>query len=72
MYIAAESFHFSGVLAVVSGSLFQSTRNQLFLSPGILPPTPPRGPAAAPDHKNLFFFFFFVTLCHTNIMTICL
>jgi monovalent cation/hydrogen antiporter len=33
MYIAAESFHFSGVLAVVSGSLFQSTRNQLFLSP---------------------------------------
>jgi NhaP-type Na+/H+ or K+/H+ antiporter len=26
MYIAAESLHFSGVLAVVSGSLFQSTR----------------------------------------------
>jgi Na+/H+ antiporter len=33
MYIAAESLHFSGVLAVVSGALFQSTRSQLFLSP---------------------------------------
>jgi len=32
MYIAAESLHFSGVLAVVSGSLFLSTRNQQFLS----------------------------------------
>jgi Na+/H+ antiporter len=32
MYIAAESFHFSGVLAVVSGSLFLSARSHLFLS----------------------------------------
>ncbi len=32
MYIAAESFHFSGVLAVVSGSLFLSVRSHLFLS----------------------------------------
>jgi len=32
MYIAAESLHFSGVLAVVSGSLFLSTRNYQILS----------------------------------------
>jgi monovalent cation/hydrogen antiporter len=32
MYIAAESFHFSGVLAVVSGGLFLSARSQQFLS----------------------------------------
>ena len=32
MYIAAEDLHFSGVLAVVSGSLFLSTRSQQFLS----------------------------------------
>jgi CPA1 family monovalent cation:H+ antiporter len=32
MYIVAESFHFSGVLSVVSGGLFLSTRNHLFLS----------------------------------------
>lgn len=32
MYIAAESFHFSGVLAVVSGGLFLSQKSHLFLS----------------------------------------
>jgi Na+/H+ antiporter len=32
MYIAAESLHFSGVLAVVSGGLFLSVRSHLFLS----------------------------------------
>ncbi|HEY6902605.1 MAG TPA: cation:proton antiporter, partial [Puia sp.] len=32
MYIVAESFHFSGVLAVVSGGLFLSSRNHLFLN----------------------------------------
>lgn len=32
MYIAAESFHFSGVLAVVSGGLFLSAKSHLFLS----------------------------------------
>ena len=32
MYIAAESFHFSGVLAVVSGGLFLSARKDSFLS----------------------------------------
>lgn len=32
MYMAAESLHFSGVLAVVSGSLFLSTRSYQFLS----------------------------------------
>ncbi len=32
MYIVAESFHFSGVLSVVSGGLFLSTRNHLFLN----------------------------------------
>lgn len=32
MYIAAESFHFSGVLAVVSGGLFLSARRFQFLS----------------------------------------
>jgi len=32
MYITAESFHFSGVLAVVSGGLFLSSRRHLFLS----------------------------------------
>lgn len=32
MYIVAETFHFSGVLAVVSGGLFLSTRSHLFLS----------------------------------------
>ena len=32
MYMAAESFHFSGVLAVVSGGLFLSARSHLFLS----------------------------------------
>ena len=32
MYIAAESLHFSGVLAVVSGSLFLSARSYKFLS----------------------------------------
>jgi Na+/H+ antiporter len=32
MYIAAESMHFSGVLAVVSGSLFLSTHSYQFLS----------------------------------------
>jgi Na+/H+ antiporter len=32
MYIAAESLHFSGVLSVVCGSLFLSTRNHQFLS----------------------------------------
>jgi monovalent cation/hydrogen antiporter len=32
MYIAAESFHFSGVLAVVSGGLFLSMRSQTILN----------------------------------------
>lgn len=32
MYITAESFHFSGVLSVVSGGLFLSNRSHLFLS----------------------------------------
>jgi len=32
MYMAAEQFHFSGVLAVVSGGLFLSHRQQQFLS----------------------------------------
>jgi monovalent cation/hydrogen antiporter len=32
MYIAAESFHFSGVLAVVSGGLYLSARRHQFLS----------------------------------------
>lgn len=32
MYIAAESFHFSGVLSVVSGALFLSMRSHSFLS----------------------------------------
>lgn len=32
MYMAAESFHFSGVLAVVSGGLFLSARSHRFLS----------------------------------------
>lgn len=32
MYVTAESFHFSGVLAVVSGGLFLSVRSHLFLS----------------------------------------
>ena len=32
MYIAAESFHFSGVLAVVSGGLYLSARAHIFLS----------------------------------------
>ncbi|MCC8425831.1 Na+/H+ antiporter [Mucilaginibacter sp. UR6-11] len=32
MYMAAEEFHFSGVLAVVSGGLFLSARQQQFLS----------------------------------------
>jgi Na+/H+ antiporter len=32
MYIAAEAFHFSGVLAVVSGGLFLSYRSHLFLN----------------------------------------
>jgi monovalent cation/hydrogen antiporter len=32
MYIAAESLHFSGVLSVVSGSLFLSNRSYQFLS----------------------------------------
>lgn len=32
MYITAESFHFSGVLAVVSGGLYLSARRHLFLS----------------------------------------
>jgi Na+/H+ antiporter len=32
MYMAAEEFHFSGVLAVVSGSLFLSVRRQSILS----------------------------------------
>ncbi|MEO8404004.1 MAG: Na+/H+ antiporter [Chitinophagaceae bacterium] len=32
MYIVAEQFHFSGVLAVVSGGLFLSIRNHQFLS----------------------------------------
>ncbi len=32
MYIAAEAFHFSGVLAVVSGGLYLSARSHLFLS----------------------------------------
>jgi len=32
MYIAAESFHFSGVLAVVSGGLFLSMKSHLYLS----------------------------------------
>lgn len=32
MYIAAETFHFSGVLAVVSGGLFLSVRRHTFLS----------------------------------------
>jgi len=31
MYMAAETFHFSGVLAVVSGGLFLSARSHLFL-----------------------------------------
>ena len=34
MYIVAEEFHFSGVLAVVSGGLFLSTRSNVILSPG--------------------------------------
>jgi CPA1 family monovalent cation:H+ antiporter len=33
MYILAEKFHFSGVLAVVSGGLFLSSRQQTILSP---------------------------------------
>ena len=33
MYITAETFHFSGVLAAVSGGLFLSARRHLFLSP---------------------------------------
>jgi len=33
MYMSAEALHFSGVLAVVSGALFLSTRSQQFLSP---------------------------------------
>ncbi|MHA4809352.1 Na+/H+ antiporter [Flavitalea flava] len=32
MYIAAEFFHFSGVLSVVSGGLFLSARSHLFLN----------------------------------------
>lgn len=32
MYIAAESFHFSGVLSVVAGGLFLSVKSHLFLS----------------------------------------
>jgi CPA1 family monovalent cation:H+ antiporter len=32
MYIAAETFHFSGVLAVVTGGLFLSVKSHLFLS----------------------------------------
>jgi CPA1 family monovalent cation:H+ antiporter len=32
MYVTAESFHFSGVLAVVSGGLFLSMRSHKFLS----------------------------------------
>ena len=32
MYIAAESFHFSGVLSVVAGGLFLSAKSHLFLS----------------------------------------
>lgn len=32
MYIVAESFHFSGVLSVVSGGLFLANRSHLFLS----------------------------------------
>lgn len=32
MYIAAESFHFSGVLSVVSGGLFLSVRSHIILS----------------------------------------
>jgi Na+/H+ antiporter len=32
MYMAAEQFHFSGVLSVVSGGLFLSVRQQQFLS----------------------------------------
>ena len=32
MYIVAESFHFSGVLSVVSGGLFLSARNHQFLN----------------------------------------
>jgi Na+/H+ antiporter len=32
MYVTAESFHFSGVLAVVSGGLFLSMRSHFFLS----------------------------------------
>jgi Na+/H+ antiporter len=32
MYMTAEEFHFSGVLAVVSGGLFLSSRQHLFLS----------------------------------------
>lgn len=32
MYMAAEEFHFSGVLAVVSGGLYLSARRQSFLS----------------------------------------
>ncbi|HEY9008731.1 Na+/H+ antiporter [Ohtaekwangia sp.] len=32
MYLTAEHFHFSGVLAVVSGGLFLSARSHLFLS----------------------------------------
>lgn len=32
MYMAAEEFHFSGVLAVVSGGLFLSVRRQVILS----------------------------------------
>lgn len=33
MYIAAEWFHFSGVLSVVSGGLFLSEKSHLFLTP---------------------------------------
>ncbi len=33
MYIAAEWFHFSGVLSVVSGGLFLSEKSHLFLNP---------------------------------------
>ena len=32
MYIVAETFHFSGVLSVVSGGLFLSSRSHLFLN----------------------------------------
>lgn len=33
IYIIAEAFHFSGVLAVVSGGLFLSSKRHLFLNP---------------------------------------